>query len=327
MFARPVRAVSLPRALIRFNSSVAPAASAEKGEQAAPKRSIPKAIEFGDIKIENVDKNNASLSWVGNLALQGGDGLSARLARRRKQQQTSEAASSDAASDAALNADATQRVHKSSVSDDAPRPTRDARSSTPRGERRQGSANRGEGAQARSGERAPRPWGGNSATRVSGRDSQNRAPRRMRERSSVEESPGGEEPAQALNVEAVIAQAQRHVGKIAASTFDLDKLFGATISAEATGVATVKPRAQNVQNDAVARRVQNTLERRGGDYSRWMPDDLGTSFPEQLGPLGSARLILAHRRDVGFKSRERALGTVQSLVVNKVVENGPAANA
>ena len=166
-------------------------------------------------------------------------------------------------------------------------------------------------------------------------DNNNRAPRserqprarRTRENSSMVEGDKASE-----EVEAPRPHVEFHVqddgNKIAVTVSELDKLFAGTISSDPTALAvSLRPQGRNLQNEGVARRTQHILEKRGGDYSRYLPADLGTSFPEQLGPLGSARLVMAHRPDVGLKSRERLLGTVQSLVVNKVVEGQPAANA
>ena len=63
MLARPMRAVSRSRALVRLNSSAAPSASAESGQPAPRKRpSIPMATMFGDIKIRASD--HAVSSWL-----------------------------------------------------------------------------------------------------------------------------------------------------------------------------------------------------------------------------------------------------------------------
>jgi len=99
-------------------------------------------------------------------------------------------------------------------------------------------------------------------------------------------------------------------------TTDLDKLFGtATDSRPTAGAIGVDPSSPT---SASARRIQYILENSGGDYSRYLPADLGTTFPETLGPLGGARLVMARRRDVGLKTRRNGLGIVQQMVVPTV---------
>ena len=267
------------------------------------------------VPIGNLDKSNAGLDLLGNLGLEGGSSLAARLAARRRQQHSENGGTSEAA-----NAGSTPRAPQRSDSSGTPRSNGDRRSFAPREERR-----RDDRARAQGRGREGQPHRGNTNNRAS------RSERRAVARGTAEkkaELEEGDEASEEVETHRprVEVRIQDDGHKIAVTTSELDKLFAGTLSSDPTALAvTVKPRGRNLENESVARRTQHVLEKRGGDYSRYLPADLGTSFPEQLGPLGSARLVMGHRPDVGLKSREQLLGAVQSLVVNKVIESPTAA--
>lgn len=273
------------------------------------------------VPIGNLGKSNAGMDLLGSLGLEGGTGLAARLAARRRQQ-----GSENDGVAVTPSADGTSRPRQRFESSGGQRSNGDRRASTPRGERRRDDNAR---AQGRGG--AGQPQRGdynNRASRPQRSERQGGYKRATAKSSEIEKDGEASE-----KVKAPRPRVQVHVqddgGKIAVTTSELDKLFAGTLSSDPTAItlAAVKPRARNLQNENVARRTQHILEKRGGDYSLYLPADLGTTFPEQLGPLGSARLVMCHRPDVGLKSRERLLGAVQSMVVNKVVESLPATDA
>ncbi|KAH9829451.1 uncharacterized protein C8Q71DRAFT_863218 [Rhodofomes roseus] len=331
MFARPARALYRSRATVRLNSTVAPAASAQTGKKAAPKRTVPMLEEFGDIKIPSARRGSAGWEWAANVGL--GSGLADKLARRQQQ---------NARGDSEAN-DVTPRAPRSAVQAEQRRSNQDKRAPQG-GERNQNGANRNQYGANRSQDGAnrsnnTRAQGGDRAARPQRSDTQNRSPRQSRpqQQTDARRSSNGrfkrEETAEAAAAPAESAapsppihlDVQRDTAKIALSTSELDTLFvhKKRFASPARAVAAVKPGARDLRN-ATAAVGGRPFERRSGDYSRYLPQDLGTSFPELLGPLGNARLLVGRRTEVGFKSRERILGTVQSLVVNKVVENQPA---
>lgn len=257
------------------------------------------------------------MDFLGSLGLDGGTGLAARLAMRRRQQLNE---SDDNAVKPGANS--TPRTRQRNESSGEPRSNGDRRASTPREDRR-----RNDNAQAQGRDRAGQLQRGEYNNRTPRQQRSEQQVRHKRNSSKLEGGGASDE------VKAPRPRVEVHVqddgGKIAVTASELDKLFAGTLSSDPTAItiASVIPRGRNLQNENVARRTQRLLEKRGGDYSRYLPADLGATFPEQLGPLGSARLVMCHRPDVGLKSRERLLGAVQSMVVNKVVENLPATDA
>ena len=262
----------------------------------------------------NVGKSNAGLDLLGSLGLEGGSSLAARLAARRRQQNDSGGKTETSDTDGA------PRTSQRSASSGTPRMKGDRRPSAPRQERSRDDRARAHGR-----------WEG-QLHRGNSNNRGSRPERRAAARSTAGENSALAEEEAAEEVKTsrprVEVRIQDEGNKIAVTASELDKLFAGTLSSDPTALAAaVKPYGRNLQNEDVARRTQHVLEKRGGDYSRYLPVDLGTSFPEQLGPLGSARLVMGHRPDVGLKSREKLLGTVQSLVVNKVIDGQPATNA
>ncbi|KZT08719.1 uncharacterized protein LAESUDRAFT_757434 [Laetiporus sulphureus 93-53] len=102
-------------------------------------------------------------------------------------------------------------------------------------------------------------------------------------------------------------------------TTDLEKLFGPAESARPAVPMTASDASAGATN-AVAGRIQAGLENVGGDYSRYLPADLAAAIklPETLGPISTARLGMARKRDASLNMRSNALGIIQNLVVQKV---------
>ncbi|KAI0964181.1 hypothetical protein AcW1_001059 [Taiwanofungus camphoratus] len=338
----------------RSESSLAAASkilsSSEQDASLPVKRSVPKASSFGDILIPTArnaarqsvrsSSNNEfkpDVSWLGDDEFDGATPFARRLARRN-QAITKEGSSAQSVSEDALPPPRSANAH-------SPLPLTPRHGLTTqqrqheRGRQaegrlpdRQAAANRQTVAERRKDDERRQANEGRRSGEVERGQRQRSDRNRPRERKhdikgrgvQTQKVTGEQEKDEtAITAEPLLQSA---VPEMHIQTTDLDKLFG---PAEATraSMRTVNIKGSSQPALAVARRVQYTLENTGGDYTRYLSPTLGTVFPEKLGPLGSAQLALARRRDAGLKMRHNGLGLIQSLVVQKVADTSSQHNS
>ncbi|PCH34239.1 hypothetical protein WOLCODRAFT_135583 [Wolfiporia cocos MD-104 SS10] len=315
---------------IRLNSSQAPEGAANpEGAAPAPKRSIPKADIYGDIHIPT-KQGRSDFNFVSFLGDDEFD-LSARLQSRQPSSSPSWRPSPPAGQEAGAQPPRPQnrRAESGEASRINGRDT-NRQSDQDRPFRRRDSQD-GYGSRQRASElRIPSVLQGrNRPIHPIREHTKNRpAPAQIKQTSKVE----GAGEAKADEVQAVTAvkaetsskhakkvqatqeaQVQSLTSSMAIQTTDLGKLFGPADAARSITTPTTR-------TSASARRIQRALERRAGDYSRYLDPSLGTTFPEQLGPLGTAKLCIGRRREAGLRQRRNVLGIVQHLVVQKVAD-------
>lgn len=100
------------------------------------------------------------------------------------------------------------------------------------------------------------------------------------------------------------------------SSTNLNALFRTTTNTPTPGILTPSLLASTTDPDNSARaRVRSVLERSAGDYSRFLPRDVGVrKDASRLSVLRAARYALGTQRDVSFKQRRVALHIIGGLV-------------
>ncbi|OCH86656.1 hypothetical protein OBBRIDRAFT_890334 [Obba rivulosa] len=93
---------------------------------------------------------------------------------------------------------------------------------------------------------------------------------------------------------------------------NLDALFGTSSTTLAAPQAAQKSFA--AKGAALPSSIQRTLERAGGDYSRYSPLSVGTLDPEKITTVQRARLLFGKRRESSLNQRQKALDVVHRLV-------------
>lgn len=322
---------------LRSNSSAA--ASTEPAPEAAPaprKRTIPLANVFGDIEIlsSRAPRTSTSagsrndfrpdLSWLGDDEFDGKAPIAQRMARRQLdiQNQSGRKSTAESPVDAQTPTPlfVPSRVNVSSANstqhNDAER-TRPGRERNDRQRTSSGNTAAAGGQYAEMHKERERPA---NRDRV----------RETRKTESLSSQPRtGEKPA-ALGVKK--AMKSLHASEAAEDvrvttvrpsssdmppiqTTDLEKLFGTA------DVSQAQPALSSTRLSGAARRVQHVLETTGGEYSRYLPPNLGRMAPEQLGPIAMARLHLGRRREAGLRMRQTALDVVQQMAVTKAADD------
>ncbi|CCL98130.1 uncharacterized protein FIBRA_00124 [Fibroporia radiculosa] len=285
---------------------------------ATQKRSIPMADIYADIVIpihkprgparSNQRTEGPNLSWLAHDEFDPGNGLAGRLARRS---QASDGEPKTHSPPSRKNGrpmvSANGNSHVTAVEESRANREGSSRGGTQVSDRR--SMRQADGA-----ERGQRQRQNRDQRQVSQK-------RQLRDRRSQtqgqKKSPSSTDvdPQKNMTEESSVSPAPlpMHI-----HTTDLSKLFGPTDTLTSSSL-TPAPSYRPTSVSAHSRRIQSILDGSGGDYSRYLPADLGTTFPESLGALGYARLTLARRRELGLRSRGIGLGIVQRMVIQKVV--------
>ncbi|EMD32569.1 hypothetical protein CERSUDRAFT_99299 [Gelatoporia subvermispora B] len=103
---------------------------------------------------------------------------------------------------------------------------------------------------------------------------------------------------------------------------NLDVLFG-TSSTTPAATPFIKE-SLGTKVTSLPNSIQRTLERTGGDYSRYSPLSAGTLEPEKITPVQRARLLFGRRREATLNQRQKALDVVHRLVPAGVASQASA---